>query len=307
MTALHATASTPDTIADWKAASEALLSDPCCAFHRNMEISSRYARLHEMLPSCFKWAAMAAIASHHVRLALYPLRFDTDGTGFVDLPRSLGRRRILFTGDVDTIRMTNNGIFDDIFWVHLAYVTAEDGIASLRDLLGDDLSYGPILSAFEAIDRGRKILEAERPSSAAGQRAQDLIWAGNVQILEHEQRALVQPHFDQLSCAFARLISLGSVTSFEVRGVRGELSYATSFYANAFTRGLPHALSAFPRITRFDDRWRWLTTGVVPRFRRLDADPRLVEASLRRIVDEAREFASIPCVVPHASEAARRR
>jgi hypothetical protein len=79
----------PDTIAGWKALSARLLSDPCCAFHRNMEISMRYAWIHQHQPACFKWAAMAAIASHHVRLALFPLRLDTDRTGYVDIPRSL--------------------------------------------------------------------------------------------------------------------------------------------------------------------------------------------------------------------------
>ena len=48
---------------------DGLLSDPCCAFHRNVEISSRYAWMYKLQPACFKWAAMAAIASHHVRLA----------------------------------------------------------------------------------------------------------------------------------------------------------------------------------------------------------------------------------------------
>ncbi len=54
-----------------------------------------------------------------------------------------------------------------------------------------------------------------RPTISSGQ--------GNVQLLEHEQRALVQPNFDRLSCAFARLFSIGSALSFEVRGVRHEL------------------------------------------------------------------------------------
>ena len=58
-----------------------------------MEISSRYAWIYQHLPACFKWAGMAAIASHHVRLALFPLRLDTDRTGYVDIPRSLGRRQ----------------------------------------------------------------------------------------------------------------------------------------------------------------------------------------------------------------------
>ena len=92
-----------------------------------MEISSRYAWLYKVLPACLKWAGMAAIASHHVRLALFPLRLDADRTGYVDIPHSLGRRRLLLR-DVHTIRTTNNAIFNDIFWVHIAYVTADDGI-----------------------------------------------------------------------------------------------------------------------------------------------------------------------------------
>jgi hypothetical protein len=80
---------------------------------------------------------------------------------------------------------------------------------------------------------------------------------------------VVQPNFDRLSCAFATLISIGSATSFEVRGVRREVASFTSFYLYSLSRGIPHALRApaWPRITRFDDRWRWLVTSVVPRFR----------------------------------------
>ena len=251
-----------------------------------MEISSRYAWIYKLQPACFKWAAMAAIASHHVRLALFPLRLDTDRTGYLDITHSLGRRRVLLTEDVNTIRATNNAIFDDIFWVHLAYVTADDGIERLRALLRAERHYAPILSGFEAIDQGRRVLEDATASAAARRTADDLIWAGNLQLLEHEQRALVQPNFDLLSCAFARLVSIGSATSFEVRGVRHEVAYFTSFYLYSLTRGIPHAVraQAWPRITRFDDRWRWLVTSVVPRFRRFDADTRLVDASLQRIV-----------------------
>ena len=126
---------TPDTIAGWKALADGLLTDQSCAFHRNLEISSRYAWIYKFLPACFKWAGMAAFASHHVRLALFPLRLDTDRTGYVDIPHSLGRQRALLIEDVNTIRETNNAIFDDIFWVHLAYVTADDGIERLRALL----------------------------------------------------------------------------------------------------------------------------------------------------------------------------
>ena len=149
---------TPDTIAGWKALVEGLLTNECCAFHRNMEISSRYAWMYNQQPARFKWAAMAAFASHHVRLILFPLRLDTDGTGYVDIPRSLDRRRFLLTEDVNTIRATNNAIFDDIFWVHLAYATADDGIERLRALLRAEPDYAAVLAGFESIDQGRRTL-----------------------------------------------------------------------------------------------------------------------------------------------------
>ena len=109
------------------------------------------------------------------------------------------------------------------------------------------------------------------------------------QLLEHEQRALVQPHFEHLSCAFARIVSIGATTSFEVRGVRQEVAYFTSFYLHSLRRGVPRAIRsrAWPRMTRFEDRWHWLVASVVPRFRRFSDTP-LIDASLRRIFREAR-------------------
>jgi hypothetical protein len=295
----------PDTIAGWKALADGLLTAQPCAFHRNIEISSRYAWLYAFLPAYFKWAGMAAFASHHVRLALFPFRLDKNRTGYVDIPRSLQRQKALLLADVNTIRETNNAIFDDIFWAHLAYGTAEDGIECLRGLLGAEPHYAQALAGFEAIDRGRRVLEGSTASAEARHAAVQLIWQGNVALLEHEQRALVQPNLDRLSCAFARLFSIGSALTFEVRGARHEALYFTSFYLYSLTRGIPQAWQAhtWPRITRFDDRWRWIVTSIVPRFRRLDADTSLTDASLGRIFAEARDYAANPCVLPPASSA----
>ena len=294
----------PETISGWQAVADGLLSDECCAFHRNVGISARYSWIYQYLPVCFKWAGMAAIASHHVRLVLFPFRLDTDRTGFVDIPRSLGRRKLLLTQDVNTIRETNNAIFNDIFWVHLAYVAAAGGIEHLRALFRPEPGYAAVLSGFEAIDRGRRVLEDTSASPGARQTAEDVVWEGNLRLLEHEQRALVQPHFDRLSCTFARLVSIGSATNFEVRGGRHEVGYFTSFYLYALTRAMTHGLrpQTWPRITRYDDRWPWLVTCVVPRFRRFDSDTQLVDMTLRRILADARYYASMPCVVPGPPE-----
>ncbi|MEO7421825.1 MAG: hypothetical protein ABIU87_05455 [Ornithinibacter sp.] len=288
----------PDTVADWRASAASLLSPPCCAFHRNMEISSRYAWLNAQQPTCFKWAGMAAIASHHVRLVLFPFRLDADRSGYVDLPRSLSRWRLL-TEDANTMREVNNAIFDDIFWVHLAYLST-GGIENLRRLLGPHPEHGALLAAFETIDRGRAVLVDAAAPEGARRTAADLVWAGNLALLRHEQRSVVQPLFDRLSGTFARLASMGSTTTFEVRGLRQEVRYFTSFSAYSLTGGLAAALRAgsVPRITRFEDRWRWLEGSVVPRFRRFDADPGLVDGTLGRVIDDARRFADTPCIVP---------
>jgi hypothetical protein len=290
---------TADTIPGWKAIADGLLTSRCCAFHRNMEISARYAWMYRLLPACFKWAGMAAIASHHVRHALLPLRLHTSRTGYVDIPHSLVRRRSLLIDDVNTIRSTNNAIFDDIFWVHLAYVCGNNGIERLRDLLSAEQHYAPVLAGFEAIDQGRRVLEDQQASAGARRTAEDRVWEGNVRLLEHEQRALVQPNFDHLSSAFGRLISIGSATTFEVRGVREDIAYFTSFYLASLPQAVRHGRwgKSWPRITRFEDRWRWVSMSVVPRFRRFDADSRLIDASLQRIVEEARVYASTPCVL----------
>ena len=288
----------PDTVSGWRAAADALLSPPCCAFHRNMEISSRYAWLYAQQPSCLKWAGMAAIASHHARLVLFPFRVDADGSGWVDLPRSLSRWR-LATDDANKMREVNNAIYGDIFWVHLAYLAAADGAQDLRRLLRAHPEYTALLSAFEMIDRGRRVLANEGSPLHTRQEATNLVWAGNLALLHHEQRTVVQPLFDDLSGTFARLISMGATTTFEVRGLRQQIKYLTSFPAYSLTSGLTAALKArtVPRITRFEDRWQWLETSVVPRFRRLDADRDLVERTLARVVKEANRYAELPCLV----------
>ena len=71
MTSWSSPEGTPETISGWKAVAQSLLTPESCAFHRNVEISTHYAWLYTRLPACLKWAGMAAIASHHVRLASF--------------------------------------------------------------------------------------------------------------------------------------------------------------------------------------------------------------------------------------------
>ncbi len=180
-----------------------------------------------------------------------PLRLDADHHGFVERRQGRGRRAWL-THDAHTVLEINNAIFDDIFWVHLAYLADGDGLARLRDLLSPMPHYASVLAGFEKIDRGQRAVTQPTDSEGARRQGLDLVWQGNLELLAHEQRVVVQPHFDRLSPTFARLVSLGAATTFEVRGVRREVRYFTSFYLFSFTAGLPGAARgrAWPRITR---------------------------------------------------------
>jgi hypothetical protein len=298
---------TPDTIAGWQAAADAFLT------RRGLRIPSQRGDLLSLCLDLQTPADLLQVGCHgRDRVpprpaGLFPLRLDADRTGYVDIPRSLLRQKLLRMDDVHVIRATNNAIFHDIFWVHLAYVSADNGIERVRALLDGEHRYAPVLSGFETIDRARRVLEDDSTPTEARRVAEDLMWEGNVQLLEHEQRALVQPCFDRLSCAFARVISLGSATTFEARGVRHEAAYFTSFYLSSLMRGVPHVVGAkgWPRITRFDDRWCWLVASVIPRFRRFDADAPRIDAGLRRIFNEARNYASTPCVLPRPLQTER--
>jgi len=97
---------------------------------------------------------------------------------------------------------------------------------------------------------------------------------------------------------------MGSTTTFDVRGVRSELAYFTSFYLSSIATRAPRVPRAarWPRITNYDDRWSWIVRSVVPKFRRLDTDMRLVDVSLRRIFADGRTYSLLPCVVPRRDE-----
>ena len=234
---------------------------------------------------------MAAIASHHVRLALF--RY-----GWTAIARATSTSAEPWSaqGPVDQGREHDPGDEQRHLRRHplgpprlpVRRTTASGGCAPSW---ATSPTTRPSCAGFESIDRGRRVLDDESSSVEARLEAEQLIWEGNVQLLEHEQRALVQPHFDTLSCAFARLVSMGS--DHDLRRARGRSELASSPRSTSprSPRGahVPRA-ARWPRITNYDDRWSWIVRSVVPKFRRLDADMRLVDVSLRRIFADGRTY-----------------
>ena len=280
--------------------------DQCCAFHRNVEISSRYAWMYRLSPlvqmgrdgrdrvpprPARPLPAPAGHRSHRLR----------------GHPAQPGPPEVLLTEDVNTIRATNNAIFNDIFWVHLAYVTADDGIERLRALLQRSATTHPSCPASRRSTKdagswrtGQRPRRLDRPPKISSGRETSSSWSTSN-----------APWCSRTSIA-CRALSPGSSRSARRRPSRCVEFGGTSRTSPRSTcrrspSGSRTACAPWPRITRFDNRWRWVVASVVPRFRRFDADTRLIDASLRRILDEARVYASTPCVLPRSPAAGPRR
>ncbi|MEM8709716.1 MAG: hypothetical protein AAGG01_02090 [Planctomycetota bacterium] len=252
---------------DWKDHVERQLSDQPCVFHRNAEITALYGALYLRHPDLFKWAGMAAHASHHVRVALWPLRLGANTSGYVDLPKAVGRWQALRMSDIDRLRQTNNEIFRDVFWAHLVYDGSAAGLERLEQLLAGEPGGAQLLAAFRLLESGRSML------AAGDERAEAAIWEANRKLLRHEQEAVVQPNFDRLSCAFARAFSFGATLGFRADGPLRSIGFFTSFYGHAVLRRPVGLLRTrrWPMVTHLEDRWDWIERSILPRFRRYEA------------------------------------
>ena len=104
-------------------------------------------------------------------------------------------------------------------------------------------------------------------------RTQLIYWDGNIQLLEHEQLTVAQPIFHRLSRTFGTSVLRRIELELRGAGLREELSYLLVplpvLLRTRASSGAAFACTAAGH--RFDDRWSWIVTSVVPRFRRLDA------------------------------------
>jgi len=260
---------------------------------RNTAITGTYAAWYTRHPEVLKWAGMAAFASHRVGLALKPYRFkmlentitDIEETE-ADLPRKESVRRGLHLirgckesviKGLNLIRETNNRVYGDIGWAHVAYLSREGGLAALEAELIGQPDYALMLEGFRTLDQGRWMLAEHSPQKPA---AQKLIWDGNAMLLKHEQLYTVQNHFDKFDTAFDLFLSFATVMSFNAPYVHLN---SLELYLN------PLKLSSFrlflwlfgfsllarthcrPNIARADHRWYWVSHRVLPLWKKVEA------------------------------------
>jgi hypothetical protein len=272
-------AETPEEIrARWQQVAQQGIPPESKALARNAGITARYARLYVENPHIFKWAGMAAFASHRVGLALLPYQFE-EIEGVLRImdhhAHPLGQE--ILSRDLNLIRETNNNVFQDIAWTHLAYLSPDGGLAAIEGGLMSSPEHWRLGQGFQLIHGGQKLLKAGDSS-----RANQMIWQGNRFLLQHEQFVTVQPAFERLSKLFAMFLSFATALTFEASNFSIDEKWFTSFAFYMWTRGL-HVLirtRSFPDIALREHRWFWCDHSVLSTWKRVDRSDLQLQANM---------------------------
>ena len=269
----------------WTKKAQEALPPESSVGERNGVISGTYADWYVQHPEIYKWAGAAAFASHRVGLALSPYEFIVDDDGVRDVRDSFERPRSAVLRDLNLLRETNNMVYGDIGWTHLAYVAPEGGLEAIEQGLSDLPSHDRLRRGFQLIDDGRKL--RNRGSLRA---AEEAIWRGNALLLEHEQRVTVQPQFEKIDLSFDIFLSVGTSMDFDADNLRIDWRTNTSFFAFMWTRGAGVLLrtKSPPDIRLVDHRWYWVENRVLTLWREVDRTDRDLRRKLSTLIKRRR-------------------
>ena len=170
--------------------------------------------------------------------------------------------------DVELMRRTNNQVFADVGWAHLAYM--KEGLGAIETAVMGQPDYDLMLKGFRLIDEGRSALlkmgidadGTERPDifrfniqeQDELKKINELIWQGNLFLLKQEQSITVQRGFTEFSYSFKQsLDSLSWATTLDFD--------ANNLYTDPKTRASFEEYQRVSRValdfTKFEDRWAW--------------------------------------------------
>ena len=263
----------------WRDKAEERLNNQQCVFLRNQEITANYARAYLKHPNLFKWAGMAAFASHHMRLALKPFALGSGTSGSIE-PNELHGPKYRRLQNVSLFKEINDAIYNDIYWAHLAYDGSETGMERIRSAMKEKASYASLLGAFEKLDAARNLFEV---NSGISKKADALAWEANIEILRHEQMSMVQPRFAKLASSFSRGISLFSTMHYQHGGRCKKMLLPGAFVAFRVARHPRQTFRKGISIVDFEQRWEWIRDGILPGFKCYESHRRKIERDLRKL------------------------
>ncbi len=302
--------STNPVRAKWQAQALQALPDEDAILQRNVAITRCYAQWYSQPPNLFKWAGAAAFSSHRIGIMLAAYDFTVHKGAISAVTQTLTDLSKIIHGqsdpetlvaDLELIRATNNLVFNDIGWAHLAYADPHGGIAAVEAGLDGEANCELMLAGFREIEKGRLLL----PTDSA--QAVECFWSGNRLLLQHEQSVIVQSQFDTMAPNMKLFMSLMTWMDFDIEGFRffslsdivhdasglwwlvlqklGHHPTFTSFFVYMATpagRALLGAANALPEIANIDQRWPWADHDVLSIWRYVEShDPELMRKMQR--------------------------
>ncbi len=248
----------------WKKKLNADLPPKTSVLARNQAITAKYADLYLREPGLYKWAGMAAFASHHIGSSLKLNNWhDRKIKSLKEVcqtdKRSLG-------DDMQIIRIVNNAIFEDIGWVHAAFCEME--FKQLRNTLKDQANYRQLIPALEKLNQARTLSKSKNKQS----RTSTLIWEANTDILWHEQSEVVQPLFDQLGSVFSKAMTLCASFDYQINDRPTDWRTHSTFMLHMLFRGfsLVKQSGFIPRVTDLKHRWHWIENSLLEIWKQTD-------------------------------------
>jgi uncharacterized protein with NAD-binding domain and iron-sulfur cluster len=252
----------------WQALAESKLPPESEVIARNATITAEYMELYTGQRPLFKWAGLASYASHRVGLLLLGYDFVDQGNTIQILDHSSGVSVPFGLGhDLNLIRQMNNAVYADVAWAHLAYQSRglAEVLAGLAGLPNHDL----VVRGFQRIDQGSQMLANPRTASAGAA----LIWAGNQDLLDHEQSVILQPGYEQMQLGFGSVLSLVTSMDFNVTVLGYDPTLFTSFplYMTTFGIAVLARTGFVPEIGNLEQRWFWILGAILPLWKRVDS------------------------------------
>ena len=225
------------------------LDERTTVFKRNEAITAAYAEMYLRNPQVYKWAGMAALTSATVGRGMYIMR----GLRQARLGSVVG----LFGDEVaETFRnlgIGNRAVFTDIYWQHMAY--EQGGLAEIERIFRAGQLDRRALRGWRQIDAGRRTGD------------QELIWAGNTELLHFEQKHVLQLQVYDRNQALWR-----EVSAWIPSPIPGHRETFADFAPDG-------------NIGAFAERWRWITDSMLPRWRELsETQPARVKRLLQSLM-----------------------
>jgi hypothetical protein len=216
---------------------------------RNSLINEAYAEMYFSDPGTFKWAGLAAFASHSIGLNMQTLRdvsVASKSTVFLSFGTALpvwylsSQVNKLF----DELAHGNKLIFADMYWQHLAY--RDGGIEELEKIyLQGDLPE-KIFRVWQMLDEGKKTQN------------QDLIWQANIDLLEREQKDIIQPAlYDQPGSELIWKLISGTHNTLGLL-VYSPVPEETKLFRDVIPNG---------NLANSKERWDWCIKSIMPAWR----------------------------------------